>query len=298
MHIKALDYLRVLAETGSLRSAAQKIGITPTALTRQLEHLEYFFRTPLFEREQHGVRLTAAGEVVMESAARVSREMAVSQRRVEDLKGLRSGTVKIRASGSTLTSVIAPALGALQRSYPGLRFVVEMSGAPAISDALLSGEADLGLTLFAPDISELTLCARLPVVHSAIMAPDHPLRNNKDISLHDLRNHALSLPDSNYLVRQAFDRVIKPGEPVFDPVFMSGAFDLQIDLAVRGCAVLLLPEFTCRPFIDKGLLCAVPLPSRLQVPTALDLLRASHRPLSYAARMAATQIGELMARLT
>ncbi|GBR06378.1 LysR family transcriptional regulator [Acetobacter oeni] len=298
MHVKAFDYLRVLAETGSLRGAAQKIGITPTALTRQLEHLEYFFRTPLFEREQHGVRLTAAGEVVMESAGRVSRELAISHRRVEDLKGLRRGTVRIRASGSTLTSVIAPALDALHRDYPGLRFVIEMSGAPQIASALLSGEADLGLTLFAPDLSELTLCARLPVVHSAIMSPTHPLRNNTNISLHDLRDQSLSLPDAGYFVRQAFDRVIRPGEPDFDPVFMSGSFDLQIDLAMRGCAVLLLPEFTCRPLIDRGLLCAVPLPARLRVPTALDLLRASHRPLSHAARVTSARIGEIMARLT
>lgn len=297
MHVRAFDYLRVIAETGSLRGAAQKIGVTATALTRQIEHLEYFFRMKLFERDQRGIRLTAAGEVVMETAERVSRELDVTRQRVDDLKGLRSGIVNIRVSSSTLTSVLVPALTALNDEYPGLRFMVEVATAPLVGEALVAGRADLGLTIFAPDLSELTLCARMPVVHSAIMAPAHPLAGNDTISLRDLQDHPLSMPDSAYFVRRAFDRAVKSSAMSLDPVFVTGSFELQIELAMRGRAILFLPAFSCRTYIERGQLCAVPLGPDLQVPTSLDLLRASHKPLSAAARVVSSRIADVMASM-
>ncbi|GBQ27221.1 LysR family transcriptional regulator [Gluconacetobacter azotocaptans] len=294
MHVKALLYFQVLARTGSLRRAAQKLDITPTALTRQIENLEHFFGAPLIEREQQGVRLTAAGEVVAERAGLVARELDSLRARVDDLKGLRSGTVTIRASGSPVSSVLAPALAALHQEFPGLRFNVETAGGPSIGAALTSGEVDLGLTLFAPSLSELTICSRLHVVHSAIMAPSHPLAGRRELFLEDVRAHALSIPDCSYFVRRAFDRVIPPNEAGFDPIFMTGSFELQLDLAMRGSAVLFLPEICCRTPIERNLLRAVPLAGPLQVPTALDLLRATNRPLSFAARMVANRIGRIM----
>ena len=297
MHMRAFDYLRVIAEIGSLRGAAQKIGITATALSRQIEHLEYYFRVKLLERDQRGIRLTPAGNIVVETAEKVLHELDNTQKRVDDLKGLRSGLVNIRVSSSTLTTMVAPALLSLNDEYPGLRFLVEVSSAPLVGEALVAGKADLGLTIFAPDLSELTLCKRLPVVHCAIMAPSHPLSNNTMISLHDLPHHTLSIPDSAYFVRRAFDRAVKSNGISLDPVFITGAFELQIELALCGRAILFLPEFSCHNYIMNGQLCAVSLAHDLQVPTSLDLLKASHKPLSTAARIVSTRIGEIMTKM-
>ena len=70
-HLRALELITIIAATGSLRKSAAQLNIVPSALTRQLQELEHEFGTPLFDRAQQGMRLTAAGELVL-GHARVS----------------------------------------------------------------------------------------------------------------------------------------------------------------------------------------------------------------------------------
>jgi DNA-binding transcriptional LysR family regulator len=59
MQVTALRYFQEVAECGSVRRAAEKLRITPSAISRQLQNLEYHFGAPLIERSRKGVRLDA-----------------------------------------------------------------------------------------------------------------------------------------------------------------------------------------------------------------------------------------------
>ncbi len=59
-HLRTLAYVTEIARAGSIRRAAERLSITPSALTRQIQDLEYELGTPIFERLAQGMRLNAA----------------------------------------------------------------------------------------------------------------------------------------------------------------------------------------------------------------------------------------------
>ena len=64
MNFKQLYYFTVIAETGSISSAAHKLGLSQPPLSRQLAQLEEYLGIPLFARTAHGIELTGAGQVL------------------------------------------------------------------------------------------------------------------------------------------------------------------------------------------------------------------------------------------
>lgn len=70
MQLRALMYFDELVRTNSMRAAAENLNVAPTAVSRQIENLEYYFGSPLVERSSRGVKLTAAGNCWLPAPAR------------------------------------------------------------------------------------------------------------------------------------------------------------------------------------------------------------------------------------
>jgi LysR family nitrogen assimilation transcriptional regulator len=73
-NLKALRYFVAVVDAGSFTAAATKIAIAQPALTRQIRELEESFATQLLHRLPRGVRMTAAGVTLYESAQRMLSE--------------------------------------------------------------------------------------------------------------------------------------------------------------------------------------------------------------------------------
>ena len=65
LHPKALRYLTAVAQLGSVQAAAREVSISASAIDRQILMLEEDMGVPLFERLPRGMRLTAAGELLL-----------------------------------------------------------------------------------------------------------------------------------------------------------------------------------------------------------------------------------------
>ena len=83
--------LLAVVETGSLRAAARKLGLTQPSLTKSLRQLEEQTALALLVRSKHGVTLTSAGQHLVERARLIESEL---RRTAEDLDLLRGGTVR------------------------------------------------------------------------------------------------------------------------------------------------------------------------------------------------------------
>ncbi|TGE00578.1 LysR family transcriptional regulator [Methylobacterium nonmethylotrophicum] len=283
MQLRALIYFNELARHGSMRRAAEKLGIAPTAISRQIENLEYHFGAPLVERDPTGIRLTAAGELLAARSARTLRELDHVRTLIDDLKGLRAGRVTVYASGAAASGLLVPALADFSASYPEVRFEVVVASVGRTMQALVEGEADLAVTLFTPPEAETFVRCRVAIDHAAVMAPSHPLARLDAIGPRDLLAHPVAMPDAAFGVRQALDgQMREAGLPPLDPVFTTGALEIQLELARRGRAVLVLPPFSVRRDGAAGTLVARPFRD-LRIRTHLDLSHREDRPLSFAA---------------
>lgn len=98
MHDKVLDTFIITAETGSFTKAAEKLYITHTAVRKQIDQLENRLEVKLFDRSKHGVKLTAAGQVMYAEALKLIKESNDSINRVKEAFNLAPSTLKIGTS--------------------------------------------------------------------------------------------------------------------------------------------------------------------------------------------------------
>lgn len=117
MNFKRLYYFTIIAETGSISAAAQKLGLSQPPLSRQLAQLEEALDTPLFTRSAHGIELTGAGHVLYYRAKDILSMMDAAALEVRSFHGGLSGTLKIGciSSSGILTTQL---MSAFIKQYP------------------------------------------------------------------------------------------------------------------------------------------------------------------------------------
>ncbi len=283
MQIKALRCFLEVARSTSLRQAAQKLEIAPTALNRHLAGLEYYFRAELLDRGVSGIRLTEAGRLLAERARLIDADIETTRSLIDDLRGLDRGHVTILAAGAVAGGVLAPVLADLHVRHPALRFSVRVTSAAELAAGVADGSADLGITIFAPETAAALVQSRHPIEHAVIVSPGHALAGAGCVSLANLSRHALALPDTGFGARQDLDRMARAASLRLDPVFVSGSLGVQKALALRGAAALVLPPLCCQDEIEAGRLVAVAMSPESTIDTTLDICRAPGRTLPHAA---------------
>lgn len=294
MHFRALMYFDELVRSNSMRAAAEKLGVAPTAISRQIENLEEWFGTQLVERSSRGVKLTAAGTLLASHAGRALREMEHTQQLIDDLKGLQGGQVSIHANGAAVAAVLAPVLSEFGGQYPKLRFSVTITSAREAVEALENAEADIAVTLFSPGLSGVKVLSRSAIRYDVIMHAGHPLAQHEELTLDEIAACPIALPDKSFAARQTFDALFASENMVLDPAFVTGSMEMLKELALRGTAITFLPALAVRRELDAGLLAAVPMATERTVRTTIDLCVSQDRPLSFAAGKLADFIESFM----
>lgn len=295
MQLQAITYFNELVRCRSIRQAAQNLGVTPTAISRQLDNLEYHFGVQLVERGARGIELTAAGEVVAARLKTAIRAFDQANQAIDDLRGLRRGEVSVHVNGATGGSILASALAAFSKEFPAIRVTVQETSAREAMSAIVRGDTDMALTLFSPEDPRVAARVRVPVRHAAILSPEHPAAALKSIGLAALTSHALAVPDTSYSLRAALEARLRAGG--HDPLavsFTTASLTVQKELARLGAAILILPEIAVARDLELGSLTARPLAADAAIDTALQLSLSPERQLSFAASRFAASLERLL----
>ncbi|MEV5951236.1 LysR family transcriptional regulator [Streptomyces sp. NPDC051993] len=191
--LTALRVFRAVAEQGTFTAAAASLGYTQSAVSRQMASIERAAGAELLERRRDGVRLTAAGRVVMRRATVVLDEIEATARELSGLPGP-GGTVRLGWFPSAGTTLVPQALAALRRSDPGLHVISREGGTPALVRALRAGSIDLALLASAPPFrapdTESPPLALQTLTERALrlaVPAAHPLARGEFVDVADLR---------------------------------------------------------------------------------------------------------------
>ncbi|WRZ89138.1 LysR family transcriptional regulator [Streptomyces sp. NBC_01007] len=189
----ALRVFREVAERGTLTAAAGALGYTQSAVSRQIASLERAARAPLLERRRDGVRLTAAGHVVLRRAVTVLDEIDATARELAGLPA-EAGTVRLGWFASAGAVLLPRAVAALRRSHPSITVSTREGSTPALVRALRAGTLDLALLASAPPFRPLDgesppLTVRTLAERSLRLAVPvtHPLAAADSVDVADLR---------------------------------------------------------------------------------------------------------------
>lgn len=282
MQLNALRYFDAIVRYGSMRRAAESLGVAPTAVSRQIENLEYHFGAPLFERTSRGVMLTAAGRVLAAQAGRTLRELDQARQRIADLKGLEGGTVRLFASGALVASVIAPALAGFSARHPRITFEVTIASTPAALEAVASAEADVAVTLFAEPAAGVRPHFEVDLAYDAIVAAGHGAAGRSEMTLDALAGERLALPEEGFAARRAIDAMFARAGLVVEPVFVTSSLELLRELVLSGAAITLLPAAAVARERAAGLVAAVPIAGDDALRARIEIRVAEDRAPTFA----------------
>jgi molybdate transport repressor ModE-like protein len=146
-----LRVLREVAQAGSFSAAAQSLGYTQSAVSRQVAALEAVVGRPLFERGRRGVALTAAGARLLPRAVRVLDELDAAIREAAGAEAA-AGPVRLGAFATAVAGLVPKALATLPRE---LRVTVREGTTPALTRALRAGTLDLAILARTPPFRPL-----------------------------------------------------------------------------------------------------------------------------------------------
>ena len=237
-HLRILDYVDAVARARSIRKAAEHLHVTASAVNRRIADLEEELGAPLFERLPRGVRLTAAGEVFVNYLRKQGGEVERMKSQIEDLKGMRRGTVRHACSQALALDFLPRAIAEFRKSHPKVDFDVKVVDHEHAMTALSAFEVDLVLVFRPPFLANFQPLMTLEQRLVAVMAKTHPLANatqkTRKLRLRDCAEYPVALPERSIGGRQLLDEVAARSGLVFNIAAQSNSFEMLRGLVIHA----------------------------------------------------------------
>ncbi|HVK21086.1 MAG TPA: LysR family transcriptional regulator [Actinokineospora sp.] len=189
LDVRRMQVLRAVVTSGSVTAAATNLGYTPSAVSQQVAALEKQAGIALLERVGRGVRPTAAGRLLTEHAAVISKNLAEAETALADLRAGRTGRLAIRYFATAGAALVPPALAALRRDHPGIQVDLKLIDPEDPIPEVESGQADLALVVHprqGPLRGGVRLIHLLDDPYRAVLPRGHRLAAKRVLDLADL----------------------------------------------------------------------------------------------------------------
>jgi DNA-binding transcriptional LysR family regulator len=145
MQLQQLVYFLAVARTRHFTRAAVLTHVAQPSLSKQIHCLERELGSELFHRARGNVTLTPAGEVLVPFAKRILSDIETARLQVHELAELRQGRLRLGATPSLCTGLLAHALASFRVRYPGIQLVIDESGSRDLVRQLAEGAIDLAM---------------------------------------------------------------------------------------------------------------------------------------------------------
>ena len=123
LHGRFLNYLDEVARAGSIRKAADRLNVAPSAVSRQILAFEEELGTPVFQRTPRRLVLTAAGEIVIRHIRGTLKDLDRVQTQVEELKGLRRGEITVAIMSGLAANLVPRCVAEFQKRNPRVKSI-------------------------------------------------------------------------------------------------------------------------------------------------------------------------------
>ncbi|RMN40112.1 LysR family transcriptional regulator, cyn operon transcriptional activator [Pseudomonas syringae] len=239
---RQLQYFLAIAETLHFSKAAESLFVTQPTLSHQLSELEAQIGMPLFDRTGGTVRLTQAGKIFREYAARSINAIEEGCIALSELEGLERGDLRLGVTQSFIKRLMPPIISEFRLKYPAIQLQVLDLAAGSIERQLAEGTIHLGIA-FVPAMMEDTkvetiLKERLVV----LVRRDHPLAEKLEVTWSELGEHPLVLLDRNYFTRQMIDNYFRGAGIQHRVACETNTIELMVSLATTTDLAAILPE--------------------------------------------------------
>lgn len=266
LNLERLRTLDALARHGSVSAAAEGLHVTTSAVSQQMAKLEREVGQQLLARNGRGVRLTDAGRLLADHAARILSQVELAQSDIEAQRGEVVGEVRLGAFPTAARGLFPGTVGALRARHPELRVrTTEMEPESGIR-AVIRGDLDLAIVLDwsnkrLPVPAGLAQARLLDDVTDVAMPAGHRLAGRDDVDLAEFADDDwVSWPEGEFCHDWLVFTLRSQGvEPRI--AHMAGEHHTQLALIAAGLGVCVAPRLGRGP-VPQGV-ALVPVRQRM-----------------------------------
>lgn len=279
LRLRQLRLMLALQELGSLRRAADNIGMTQPAATKMLHEAEDLLGVELFERLPRGMRATPFGETVIYYARMVFAELSGMREELVALESGNLGRVAVGAIPALSSGLLTRTIANLKKSHPRLSMSIQVDTSDVLVQAILQDQLDIVLgripagarseELLFDSLGEEALC----VISSA----QHPLAGESQLSWAELQNMTWVLQQHP-----------SPMRTIINQVFHNARIDIPSSIVETTSIMTLLslvqqtdmigatPLSVVEEYPGRDLLCVLPITFEARLPP-FGLITRRHR---------------------
>jgi DNA-binding transcriptional LysR family regulator len=244
MNLTTIRYFLGLADDLHFWNTAEKVNITQSALSRQIQGLEAELGVRLFDRSKRRVELTSAGRFMAQEWRRILPDIDNIHRQARQISAGEVGTLTISYPGSVTYSILPDLVMTFRQRYPQVRIELTERCGIGVEADLLDYRSDIAFERDPPDSPLLAWKKIMSEPFAVVVAEDHPLGNTLPFNdLRYLEHEPFALPsrttDGDYMnvLFAMFDQYGYRPRVVFESNY-GGAI---LSLVARGLAVSVMP---------------------------------------------------------
>lgn len=208
MELRQLKYFAATAETLNFSEAAKNLCVAQSTLSQQIRQLEEELDIRLFDRTNHGITLTEAGREVLPAVLRTIHDAEICTESIRDLRGLRTGTLRIGVTYS-FSPILNETLLEFMKLYPAITVKIYYKPMAELMEMLEKRNVDFVLAYRPlrqhPEVESHIL---FQTSLAAVMSATHSLANRETLAPADLQTCQLALPSAGLQARAAFDTLV------------------------------------------------------------------------------------------
>lgn len=203
--LKQLRAFVTVADLGQITRAAERLGLTQSAVSTLIRQLEENLELRLFDRHTRLLRLTEAGAEILPVARRAVADIDAILENSRELGMLRRGRVSI-AAGTLQAALLLPRrIGGFRERFPNIEISLHDVSEEAVFDLVRNGAVDLGIGTAPVEDPELGGTRLTTDVFQVAMRKDDPLALRKNLAWRDLADATLIGPQPGNPVRDRLD---------------------------------------------------------------------------------------------
>lgn len=240
-----LKVFHAAAEAGSFTHAGEQLGLSQSAVSRQVGALEHELSVPLFHRHARGLILTEQGDLLFRTAHQVFMQLQAARAKLADSRERPSGDLKVTTTLGVGINWLIPRLGEFTSLYPDIRISL------ALTDEELDlsmREADIAIRTYKPTQPDLIQRKLFAICFHAYCSTEYVKRFGTPRTLEELSGHRIillnetqaspHLQNRNWLIEAARNRS-GPHEPYFTVNNIVGLFSA----CQQGLGIAALPDY-------------------------------------------------------
>lgn len=262
LHSTLLTQLDEVSRRGSIRGAAEVLNVSASSINRRIIELESRLGVSLFHRHSGGMRVTAAGEVLIAHIRQTLRDYERMNQRLREITGTDGPRVRISAMHGLAAGIIPLILRVFRAENPGIAITVRSQTEIGVERDLATGECDLGLAYSWPNGTGITASEMFPTRLGVVVSGRHPLAGHDFLRLSEIVNWPIALADEsvtiNHLISEAF---AVAGYPL-RTAYLSNSIELLKSIARSGDAITFLSRIDVEEDLKDGQLVYVPIHGR------------------------------------